>query len=70
MRPGFQKALGKVTSLTDSVMDDRLREMAAAKQPPPDDTAAHESGEGMEAEAEVELTPEELLKLKALLSKG
>jgi len=67
VRPGFQRALGKVTSLTDSVMDERLKEMAAAKQPPPEEMP--EGGEGMEAESEMELTPEELVKLKALLSK-
>lgn len=67
MRPGFRKALGKVTSATDSVVDARLKEMAAAKAPPPEPEM--EGEEGMEAEAEVELTPEELAKLKAMLAK-
>lgn len=67
MRPGFRKALGKVTSATDSVVDARLKEMAAAKAPPPEPEM--EGSEGMEAEAEVDLTPEELAKLKAMLAK-
>lgn len=67
MRPGFRKALGKVTSATDSVVDARLKEMAAAKAPPPEPEM--EGSEGMEAEAEVELTPEEFAKLKAMLAK-
>ena len=68
MRPGFRKALGKVTSATDSEVDARLKEMAAAKAPPPEPEMEGEDA-GMEAEAEVDLTPEELLKLKAMLSK-
>ena len=65
MRPGFQKAVGAITDATDSVMDDELRAMAAAKAPPKVEVEV-EGGE--EAPEAGEFTPDEVARLKAMLA--
>lgn len=69
MRSGFKAATRKVQGLTDSVLDDELRELAASKAPPEEEAEAP-SGESEMGEDEDELSPEKLEMLKALLSKG
>lgn len=63
MRRGFDKALGRITEMTDSVVDDELRAMAAAKTPPVESS----EGEMEEPEAD-ELTPDEVAQLRAMLN--
>ena len=60
----FGKAMGDITALTDSGLDERLNAMAAAKAPKVEvevegDEEAPEAGE---------FTPDEVEKLKALLA--
>lgn len=64
MRATFKKALGRVQSLTDSAMDGELEEMAKAKMPPESEGVEQQEG------VQLDLTPEELEKLKAMLSEG
>ena len=63
MRRGFDKAMGRITEMTDSVVDDELRQMAAAKAPPP----VASEGEMEEPEPD-ELTPDEVAQLRAMLN--
>ena len=61
----MQGAMGKVVGMADAAsLDERLKEMAAAKAPKP-------AEEGMEAEeGEDELTADEVAQLRALLQQG
>ena len=60
----FGKAMGDITALTDSGLDERLNAMAAAKAP-----KVEVEVEGTEGEMpEGEFTPDEVEKLKALLA--
>jgi len=61
----FGKAMGSITALTDSGLDERLNAMAAAKAPKVE--VEVDGGEGMESEAG-EFTPDEVEKLKTLLA--
>jgi hypothetical protein len=61
----INKAMGDITALTDSGLDERLNAMAAAKAPKVE--VEVDGGEGMESEAG-EFTPDEVEKLKALLA--
>ena len=63
MRRGFDKAMGRITEMTDSVVDDELRQMAAAKAPPP----VAPEGDMEESEPD-ELTPDEVAQLRAMLN--
>lgn len=60
----FQKAMGDVTALTDSGLDERLNKMAAAKAP----KVEVEVGEESDGEESGELTPDEVERLRALLA--
>ena len=60
----FSKAMGDITALTDSGLDERLNAMAAAKAPKVE--VEVESGE--EAPEGGEFTPDEVERLKALLA--
>lgn len=62
----FRKAMGDVTDLTDSVVDEELKAMAAAKRPSPKVEVEVEAG-GEEEGAE--LTPDEVERLRELLAK-
>lgn len=60
----FGKAMGDITALTDSGLDERLNAMAAAKAP-----KVEVEVEGAEGTPEGgEFTPDEVEKLKALLA--
>lgn len=64
----FRRAMGDVTDLTDSVVDEELKAMAAAKRPAPKvevevEADGEEGGEG------AELTPDEVERLRELLAK-
>lgn len=63
----FQKAMGDVTALTDSGLDERLNEMAAAKAPKVEVEVGESEGEDGESEGG-ELTPDEVERLRALLA--
>lgn len=56
----FSRAMDDVTALTDSGLDERLNKMAAAKSPKVEVE--------MEGEEGGELTPDEVEKLRSLLS--
>jgi hypothetical protein len=60
----FGKAMGDITALTDSGLDERLNAMAAAKAP----KVEVEVEGGEEAPEAGEFTPDEVEKLKALLA--
>lgn len=62
----MKRAMGDVTEMTDSVVDDELKAMAATKAPPA--VEDEDEGEGMES-GETALTPEEMETLQALLAK-
>lgn len=62
----FRRAMGDVTDLTDSVVDDELKTMAAAKRPAPKVEVEVESNGEEEGD---ELTPDELARLRELLAK-
>lgn len=66
MRPDkIRGVMGKVTAMADSTLDGRLKAMADAKNPP----APEMEPEGMESqENEMELTPDEVAQLKAMLA--
>lgn len=57
----FSRAMGDVTALTDSGIDERLNKMAAAKAPKVEVEVEGEEEGG-------ELTPDEVEKLRNLLS--
>ena len=60
----FQRAMGDVTALTDSGLDERLNKMAEAKAPKVE-VEVEQEGEGAEAG---ELTPDEVEKLREMLA--
>lgn len=61
----FGKAMGDITALTDSGLDERLNAMAAAKAPKVEVEVEGAEGEMPEGG---EFTPDEVEKLKALLA--
>ena len=62
----FGRAMSDVTSMTDSVVDDELKAMAAKKAPKVEVEISSEGEEEGEGE---ELTPDEVERLRALLAK-
>ena len=63
MKPDkLKRALGDITALTDSGLDERLGKMAAAKAPKVEVEVGEEEPEGGE------LTPDEVERLRALLA--
>jgi hypothetical protein len=60
----MKRALGDITALTDSGLDERLGKMAAAKAPKVEVEIEGEEG----APEEGELTPDEVERLRALLA--
>jgi hypothetical protein len=63
----FGRAMSEVTGMTDSVVDDELKAMAAKKAPKVEVEISSEGEEGEEEGGE--LTPDEVERLRALLAR-